>query len=195
MVASRVAAWVSGNDAYRLRQEWVDYAHISRHVPLAVVAAEDQKFPWHRGFDFASIDDSLRDHSRGKRLRGASTITQQVAKNLFLWKQPSLARKGFEAWFTLLIEATWPKQRTLEVYLNVAEFGPGIYGVDAASRYYFRKPPARLTPAEGALLAAVLPNPRRLKVGAPSRFVLSRQDWILWQMRGLGGTAYLASLE
>jgi monofunctional biosynthetic peptidoglycan transglycosylase len=191
---ARLQAWMD-DKPLRIRQQWVDYSHISPHAPLAVVAAEDQKFPQHWGFDFASIDDSLREHSRGKRLRGASTISQQVAKNLFLWKRPSLVRKALEAWFTLLIETLWPKQRILEVYLNVAEFGPGIYGVGAASRHYFGKSAGRLAPEESALLAAVLPNPKRLKVAAPSRFVRTRQEWILWQMRGLGGTRYLAEMD
>jgi len=194
ITGARLQAWMD-DKPLRVRQEWVDYSRISLHAPLAVIAAEDQKFPQHWGFDFASIDDSLREHSRGKRLRGASTISQQVAKNLFLWKRPSLVRKGFEAWFTLLIESLWPKQRILEVYLNVAELGPGIYGVGAASRHYFGKPAGWLTPADSALLAAVLPNPKRLKVASPSPFVRSRQEWILWQMRGLGGTRYLAGMD
>ncbi len=180
---------------FRLRHEWVDYRGISRHAPLAVIAAEDQLFPQHWGFDFKSIDDSIRDSRSGKRLRGASTLTQQVAKNLFLWGGQSFVRKGFEAYFTVLIETLWPKQRIIEVYLNVAEFGRGVYGVGAASRHYFRKSAARLTPAESALLAAVLPSPRRMRVDAPSAYVRIRQDWILWQMRGLGGTRYLMAYE
>jgi len=160
-----------------------------------VIASEDQKFAEHFGFDFESIDDSLREHARGKRLRGASTITQQVAKNLFLWKGQSFVRKGLEAYFTVLLEVLWPKQRIIEVYLNVAEFGPGVYGVGAASRQYFGISAGRLTPADAALLAAVLPNPRRLHADRPSNFVRTRQDWILWQMRGLGGTSYLVAYE
>lgn len=191
MLASRIGAARS----YQLRQQWVDYERISRHAPLAVIAAEDQRFPDHWGFDFKSIDDSIRGSRNGKRLRGASTITQQVAKNLFLWKRQSFVRKGLEAYFTVLIETLWSKRRIVEVYLNVAEFGPGIYGIEAASRGYFRKSAARLTAAEGALLAAVLPNPRRLKVQAPSAYVRRRQEWILWQMRGLGGTGYLVALD
>jgi len=195
MLSSRVGAALAGEKSYRLRHQWVDYRQISRNAPLAMIAAEDQLFPQHWGFDFKSIDDSIRDSRDGKRLRGASTLTQQVAKNLFLWKGPSFARKGFEAYFTVLLEALWPKQRIIEVYLNVAEFGRGVYGVGAASRYYFRKPAARLTAADSALLAAVLPNPRRLKVNAPSVYVRKRQEWILWQMRGLGGTRYLFAYE
>ena len=191
MLASRIGA----ARTYQVHQQWADYGRISRHAPLAVIASEDQRFPAHWGFDFKSIDDSIRKSRNGKRLRGASTITQQVAKNLFLWKGQSLVRKGLEAYFTVLIEALWPKRRIIEVYLNVAEFGPGVYGVEAASRRYFRKSAARLTPDESALLAAVLPNPRRLKVHAPSIYVRRRQEWILWQMRGLGGTGYLVALD
>lgn len=195
MIGSRASALLAGDKNYRVRHEWVDYRATSRNVPLAVIASEDQRFPEHWGFDFKSIDDSVRAHRNGKRLRGASTITQQVAKNLFLWKGQSFVRKGFEAYFTVLIEALWPKQRIIEVYLNVAEFGRGVYGVGAASRNYFGKRAASLTAAEAALLAAVLPNPRRLKVSAPSHYVRSRQEWILWQMRGLGGTRYLFAYE
>jgi monofunctional biosynthetic peptidoglycan transglycosylase len=127
-------------------------------------------------------------------VRGASTISQQVAKNLFLWPQQSWLRKGLEAYFTVLIEALWPKQRILEVYLNVAEFGRGVFGVGAAADVYFHKRAARLNQYDAALLAAVLPSPKRMRVNAPSSYVRSRQEWILGQMRGLGGTALLKEL-
>jgi len=198
MLEARLAAAFDsrpGKGRFPLRHEWVDYRLISRHAPLAVIAAEDQLFPQHWGFDFKSIDDSIRDSRSGKRLRGASTLTQQVAKNLFLWGGQSFVRKGFEAYFTVLLETLWPKRRIIEVYLNVAEFGRGVYGVGAASRHYFRKPASRLTPVESALLAAVLPSPRRMRVDAPSSYVRSRQNWILWQMHGLGGTRYLVAYE
>ena len=195
MLGSRINAFFADDKRYTVRYQWVDYSQISRNAALAVIAAEDQRFADHWGFDFKSIDDSIRDSRRGKRLRGASTISQQVAKNLFLWKSPSFVRKGLEAWFTVLIELLWPKQRIVEMHLNLAEFGRGIYGVDAASRQYFRKRASRLTAAESALLAAVLPNPIRLKVGAPSRYVRGRQNQILLQMRALGGTSYLADYE
>src|SRR5690606_36618174 len=139
------------------------------------------------GFDLDSISDALEDMERGRRVRGASTISQQVAKNLFLWPKQSWLRKGFEAYFTVLIELLWPKQRILEVYLNVAEFGRGIYGVGAASDAFFHKSPSRLTAPEAALLAAVLPSPKRMRVNAPSPYVRSRQAWIEDQMRALGG--------
>ena len=175
--------------------DWVPWSEISGHAAVAVIAAEDQKFPLHDGFDFQAIDKAITDAGRGRRQRGASTISQQVAKNLFLWPGQSWFRKGLEAWFTIWIEALWPKQRILEVYLNSAEFGRGVWGVEAASRHYFGKPAARLTRHDAALLAAVLPNPKRLRVANPSAYVRRRQDWILGQMRGLGGTSLLKTLD
>ncbi len=195
MMSARIDALVSGDRRYQTRYEWVDYRRISPNAAIAVIAAEDQRFAEHVGFDLKSIDESIRQHQHGKRLRGASTISQQVAKNLFLWNNPSFVRKGFEAYFTILIETLWPKQRILEMYLNIAEFGRGTYGVGAASRYFYGKSAARLTPAEGALLAAVLPSPRRLSVRSPSAYVRQRQNWILWQMRALGGRSYLLAFE
>lgn len=173
---------------------WVDWDQISPDMRLAVVAAEDQRFPAHRGFDIDSIRAAIQDYYRSGRLRGASTISQQVAKNLFLWPNQSLLRKGLEAWFTLIIEQLWPKQRILEVYLNIAEFGPGIYGVEAASRTYFATGAHQLQPSQAALLAAVLPNPKLYSVAEPSAYVIGRRDWILRQMRQLGGPRYLADL-
>jgi monofunctional glycosyltransferase len=195
MISAQMGALADGERKYRTRYEWVDYSRISSNAAIAVIAAEDQRFAEHVGFDLKSIDESVRQHQRGKALRGASTISQQVAKNLFLWKDPSFVRKGFEAYFTILIETLWPKQRILEMYLNIAEFGRGTYGVGAASRYFYGKPAARLTPAEGALLAAVLPSPRRFSVRSPSAYVRQRQNWILWQMRALGGRSYLLAFE
>ena len=195
MLASRVKAFVARDKAYEFRHEWRDWDAISKHAAIAVIAAEDQQFPVHHGFDFKQIDKALADRERGRRVRGASTISQQVAKNLFLWQGQSWFRKGLEAGITLVIEACWSKQRILEVYLNVAEFGRGTYGVQAASLRFFRKDAARLTRHEAALLAAVLPAPTRLKVQAPSRYLQRRQSWILRQMAALGGTSYLASLR
>ncbi len=174
-----------------VRYKWVDLEKISPHAAVAVIAAEDQQFPFHAGFDLKSIRDAVKENAKRRRPRGASTISQQVAKNLFLWNGASYVRKGLEAWFTVLIEACWPKERILEVYLNIAEFGPGVYGVEAASRKFFRKPAVSLTRYEAATLAAVLPNPRRLHADRPSRYVAERRDWILGQMRGLGGAGYL----
>lgn len=177
-----------------VRYRWAEWDEISPYAALAVVAAEDQKFPDHWGFDLASIQDALREREEGGKLRGASTITQQVSKNLFLWSGQSFLRKGIEAYFTVLIEWLWPKQRILEVYLNIAEFGPGVYGVRAASETYFRLSPTELGPYHAALLAAVLPNPKSLKAGQPSAYVRERRDWIVSQMWGLGGIAYLNGL-
>jgi len=174
---------------------WVDYAQISPSAALAVVAAEDQDFPYHSGFDVDSIAAALDDQRAARRTRGASTITQQVAKNLFLWPGRSWLRKAIEAYLTAWIELLWPKRRILEVYLNVAQLGPGIFGVGAASELYFYKEAALLTPDESALLAAVLPNPLRLRADRPSDYVIERRDWILEHMRKLGGPSYLAALD
>ncbi len=184
-----------GDDSYRLRYEWRDLEDISPQAAVAVIASEDQQFPFHYGFDFKSIREAVRHNEKSRKIRGASTISQQVAKNLFLWPGRSYVRKGLEAWFTVLIELTWPKERILEVYLNVAEFGRGIYGVEAASQAYWRKPAKRITREQAALLAAVLPNPVRFRADAPTAYILSRRDWILGQMRGLGGPAYLDALD
>jgi monofunctional glycosyltransferase len=165
---------------------WADWKEISPGMALAAVAAEDQKFPEHYGFDFESMADALQEIEDGGRFRGASTISQQVAKNLFLWKGKSFIRKGLEAYFTVLMELLWPKRRILEVYLNVAEFGDGIYGVEAAAKKFFGKPSSGLTGKESALLAAVLPNPIELKAAAPSAYVKLRTLRIEKQMRNLG---------
>ncbi len=195
MIQDRLSAWVSGEAGYRYGHDWVPWQQISPHAAVAVLAAEDQKFPEHHGFDLDAINKAMQEARRGERLRGASTISQQVAKNLFLWPGRSWPRKALEVWFTLWIEALWPKQRILEVYLNSAEFGRGVWGVEAASQRFFGKPATRLTRHEAALLAAVLPNPLRLRVDAPSGYVRGRQAWILAQMGRLGGPAYLDSLD
>ena len=179
-----------------VRYRWVPWREISPHVPVAVVAAEDQKFPHHHGFDLGSISSALsgEEARRARHLRGASTLSQQVAKNLFLWPGRSWVRKGLEAWITLWIEWLWPKRRTLEIYLNVAEFGPGIFGIGAASAAYFGAPPARLGPTEAARLAAVLPDPRRLHVIDPGPYATERAAQIREQVAMLGGPAYLRDL-
>jgi monofunctional biosynthetic peptidoglycan transglycosylase len=191
MLERQLGAWVHGEKDFRLRQHWVPWRQVSTWVPLAMVAGEDQKFPYHHGFDLDSIQDALDDADNGKRLRGASTISQQTAKNLFLWNGRSFVRKGLEAYFTVLIELTWPKQRILEVYMNIAELGNGIYGVGAASEAYFHTAPARLGPAQAARLAAVLPSPRRLHADRPSTYVQCRAAWIQQQMYQLGGPGYV----
>jgi monofunctional biosynthetic peptidoglycan transglycosylase len=195
MLQDRAGALFSGEKGYRFSHDWVPWEEISPQAAVAVIAAEDQKFPDHWGFDFESIDKAVSDARRGRRLRGASTISQQVAKNLYLWPGQSWVRKGLEAWFTLLIEALWPKQRILEVYLNSAEFGRGTWGVEAASRRFFRKPAARLGRSEAARLAAVLPAPKRFHADAPSGYVRRRQAWIQGQMAALGGTGVLQRLD
>ena len=196
MLQTLIADLRNGDEAAALvRHRWVDLEAISPHARLAVIAGEDQLFPHHRGFDTAALRDAVDDALRGQGLRGASTISQQTAKNLYLWHGRSLARKGLEAWFTVHMELFWPKERILEIYLNIAEWEEGLYGIEAASRRYFGKPAALLTPEEAALLAAVLPNPNRFRVDAPSRYVLGRQQWILEQMDALGGPRYLEQLR
>ena len=175
--------------------EWRDLTHISAELPIAVVAAEDQKFPQHRGFDVDAIRQAIDEAEAGERARGASTISQQVAKNLFLWQGRDWLRKGLEAWYTVLIEALWPKARIVEVYVNIAEFGEGVYGAEAAAQRFFGVPAARLSAAQSALLAAVLPNPKQLLVTAPSQYVRGRQAWIQRQVRQLGGPGYLEAAD
>ena len=177
-----------------LHHQWVRWDDISPHLPIAAVAAEDQKFPGHFGFDFDSIADALEEKQRGGRLRGASTISQQVAKNLYLWPGQNLVRKGLEAYFTVAIELMWPKRRILEVYLNVAEFGPGVFGVLAASRHAFLREPGDLTPRQAATLVAVLPSPKRMSAASPSEYVLRRTREIQAAVAQLGGAGYLSGL-
>jgi len=195
MLQASAAAWRGQDHAYRTDFRWVSLEQISPNAALAVIASEDQQFPFHAGFDFNSIRAAVRASERGRRLRGASTISQQVAKNLFLWPEHSLVRKGLEAYFTVLIETLWPKERILEMYLNIAEFGHGIFGVQAAAERFWHKPALKLSSSEAALLAAVLPNPRLLHADRPSHYVLRRQQEILAQMRDLGGTSFLRALE
>ncbi len=176
-----------------LRQEWVSFEQISPWMPLAVVASEDQRFPEHWGVDFSAIQSAVEEYIEGEELRGASTITQQTAKNLFLWNGRSFVRKSLEAGLAITLEVMWPKERILEVYLNIAEFGPGIYGVEAASRAFFRVPASQLSRTEAALLAAVLPNPKVFRVEQPSAYVWERVNWISRQMGQLG-LGYLEGL-
>ena len=173
---------------------WTDWDRISPHAALAAIAAEDQKFPDHHGFDVEAIQSAVGEARNGGRLRGASTISQQTAKNLFLWPGRSMVRKGLEAYLTVLIELCWSKRRILEVYLNVAEFGKGVFGITAASERYFGKEPADLHADEAALLAAVLPNPSGLRADRPSAYVRARRSWIRRQMRQLGGIALIEAL-
>jgi monofunctional biosynthetic peptidoglycan transglycosylase len=176
----------AGRDAV---QRWVPLRQVSPRLALAVIASEDQKFPDHRGFDLDSIASALREGDRG-----ASTLTQQVAKNLYLWPGRSWSRKILEAWLTLWIELTWQKPRILEVYLNVAEFGPGIYGAAAASERFFGVSPRGLTEEQAAQLAAILPSPRRMSAAKPSAYVRARAREIREQMRQLGGVRFVKQL-
>jgi len=194
MLESRIAAAAHADGSYRTDYRWVDYDEISPNIAIAVVASEDQKFPRHGGFDYDAIADALEDSADGGPMRGASTISQQVAKNLFLWPGRSFVRKGIEAYFTVLIEALWPKRRILEVYLNVAEFGPGVFGVGSASARFFGKTAARLDRDEAARLAAVLPAPRQLHADRPSAYVRARTDRIAREMSRLGGPGYLRAM-
>jgi monofunctional biosynthetic peptidoglycan transglycosylase len=195
MLEARIGALLPGASDYQHQYEWVDLEQISPQAAIAVIASEDQQFAFHDGFDFKSIREAVRSNARGKKVRGASTISQQVAKNLFLWQGGGYFRKGLEAGCTLLIELLWPKERILEVYLNIAEFGRGTYGVEAAAQRFYHRPARRLNRYQGAMLAAVLPNPQRFKVEAPTQYVVSRRDWILKQMAGLGGANYLDALD
>jgi monofunctional biosynthetic peptidoglycan transglycosylase len=178
-----------------LDYRWVDETAIASSAARAAMAGEDQRFLEHHGIDFVSLDRALEDYRSGDSLRGASTITQQVAKNLFLWQGRSLARKALEAYFALLIELLWPKQRILEMYLNIAEFGTGMFGVEAAAQRFFAMPASRLTGPQAALLAAVLPNPHRFDAARPSAYVRSRQAWILTQMRLLESRGHYQRLD
>ncbi len=184
------AAWQGAT----FQHHWRPWSEIAPEIALAVLAAEDQRFPEHYGFDFIEMQRALAAYEAGRALRGASTISQQTAKNLFLWSGRSWLRKGLELWFTALLELLWPKQRILEVYLNIAEFGAFTFGVEAASQRFFHQPASALTATQAALLAAVLPNPHRYQADKPSRLLRERQRWIEQQMRQLGGTAYLHRL-
>ena len=209
MAARQLDAALAGDFGFRIAHDWRNLDAMSPDLPLALVAAEDQNFATHHGFDFAAIEQAQahnqkmieRAQKRGKpvrRLRGASTISQQTAKNLFLWQgrgPTRWARKGLEAWYTALIELLWPKRRILEVYANVAEFGDGIYGAQAAARSFFRKDAARLSAAEAARLAAVLPSPRRYSASRPGPYVQGRTRAIQRQMRQMGGSGWLRALE
>ncbi len=194
MIEARVTSWIEGQ-GFSLDHRWADLEQISPNLALAVVASEDQKFPEHRGFDVEAIEKAYHMNQHSHRIHGGSTISQQVAKNLFLWPGRSYLRKGLEVWFTVLEEAFLPKRRILELYLNIAQFGPGIHGAEAAARRFFHKPASRLTRSEAALLAAVLPNPDRLHASAPTAFLERRRAWILAQMRDLGGPGMLVEID
>jgi monofunctional biosynthetic peptidoglycan transglycosylase len=187
MAARQLSTWAHGDWSARIAYDWRDLDQMAPSLPRALVAAEDQTFEVHNGFDFAAIEKARLNNARGRKVRGASTISQQVAKNLFLWSGRSWVRKGIEAWYTVLIETFWPKQRILEMYANIAEFGDGVYGAQAASRSFFDKDASRLTPAESARLAAVLPSPKRYDARNPGPYVQRRSNGIQRQMHHIGG--------
>jgi monofunctional biosynthetic peptidoglycan transglycosylase len=169
-----------------MEHDWVPLKEISPKLQLAVVCSEDQNYLKHFGFDLGAIKKAMKENEEGKRFRGGSTITQQTAKNVFLWQGRSYLRKAFEAWFTLLIEVFWSKERIMEVYLNSIEMGPGVYGAEAASQYWFHKSAKKLTKDDAAAIAAILPNPIRLKANPASSYVSNRKAWIKQQMNFWG---------
>lgn len=196
MIEREINAWLSLNFSYASRSTWVETNAISPNMLIAAIAAEDQNFPNHWGFDFQAIESAINQNSPNKKpIRGASTITQQVVKNLWLWDGRSWLRKGIEAIMTPIIEVMWSKKRILTIYLNIAEFGEGIFGVEEAAKYYFKKPANQLNEAEAALLAAVLPNPLVYQVKRPSNDLLIKQAWILRQMQQLGGKNFLKKYD
>ena len=191
MVERQLEAVADGDHDFELYYEWRNRERISSNLSLALVAAEDQTFPSHHGFDLEAIEKAAANNDKGRKVRGGSTISQQTAKNLFLWSGRSWVRKGLEAWYTLLMELMWPKARILEVYANIIEYGDGIYGAQAASRHFFGKDAAQLTPDEASRMAAVLPSPRKYSVSKPGPYVQRRSRAIQRQMRALGGPGYL----
>ncbi|MCK0744320.1 monofunctional biosynthetic peptidoglycan transglycosylase [Chromohalobacter nigrandesensis] len=193
MLERKIESWVSG-EPITIQQQWRPWASLSDNAKLAVIASEDQRFPMHHGFDFDQMQKALDAWFSGDSLRGASTISQQTAKNLFLWTGRTWVRKGFEAWFTVLIELLWPKERILEVYLNVVEWDSGVFGLEAAAQHYFGVSADQLTAAQASRLAAILPNPREWSASRPSAYIQQRSRWIQRQMRQLGGSAYLERL-
>lgn len=179
----RCGQQVGRGEQLRLRHHWVPLDEMSIYMPVAVIASEDQRFMEHKGFDFDAIEKAIDENRKGKRQRGASTITQQTAKNVFLWHGHSWVRKGLEAYFTFLIELFWSKQRIMEVYLNSIEMGDGIYGAEAVAQWHFHCTAAQLTRPQCALIAATLPNPLRFSSKNPSNYMLKRQTWIMRQMK------------
>ena len=185
MVIRGLQGMVAGK-GFIIRKQWQPLATISPAMIRAVIAAEDQKFLHHFGFDFDAISKAYANNRDGGRRRGGSTITQQTAKNVFLWPGGSYLRKGVEAYFTVLLELCWSKERIMEVYLNVAEFGPGVYGVESAARIYYQTTARQLTARQAAMLAAILPSPRQWNPARPTAYLVHRQRWILQQMHNIG---------
>ena len=187
--------WQQRGTDYHINKQWLSWREIPRHAALAAVVSEDQNFPNHYGFDIKAIQKAFAERERRGSLRGASTISQQVARNMYLWTGRSWVRKGLEVWFTGLVELCWPKQRILEVYLNIAEWGDGVFGLGAASRHHFRVPASQLSSWQSALLASSLPSPLNYKPASPAQHLIARANWNLSQQRKLGGSTWLAPLE
>ncbi|MGC6341728.1 monofunctional biosynthetic peptidoglycan transglycosylase [Bisgaard Taxon 45] len=186
MLQQKIGNLLAGNLSTPIHYQWIRFEQMNESIQLAVIASEDQRFASHYGFDWEAIKAALQHNKNGKRIRGGSTISQQTAKNLYLWHGQSWLRKAIEMPTTLVLETLWSKKRILEVYLNIAEFGPNIFGVEAASQHYFNKSAKQLNYAEAALLAAVLPNPIIFHVDKPSAYVKKRQQHIQRQMHLLG---------
>ena len=194
MASRKIDALVDGNPS-KIHSQWSSYKELDKNAAIAVIASEDQAFPDHHGFDFDAMYGAVKHNMKGKKIRGASTISQQVAKNVFLWQDRSYIRKGLEVYFTFLIELIWGKERILEVYLNVAETGPMTFGVEAACRQYYGHSGSEISTSEAARIAAVLPSPNRFSIEHPSAYVRKRTSTIQRQMRGLGGVKYLDNLN
>lgn len=185
MVIRCVEQKMDGKDM-KMKHDWVPFEEISPKLQLAVVCSEDQNYLKHFGFDWGAIEKAMKENEEGKRVRGASTITQQTAKNVFLWPGRSYVRKAFEVWFTVLVEIFWSKERIMEVYLNSIEMGDGVYGAEAASQYWYKKKAIKLTKDEAAGIAAVLPNPRKYRANPPTNYIIKRKTWIKQQMNYWG---------
>lgn len=194
MLQRQFRAWQNGEEL-NLQHQWVSWDNISPQIKMAAITSEDQSFATHWGLDIDSIQKAINEYERGEDLRGASTITQQVAKNLFLWSDQSYIRKGIEAYLALVIESLWSKERILEVYLNIAEFGDGIYGVEAAAHHYFNTTASGLSKWQSSLMVTALPAPKRYNLADPSQYMLERRSWILRYMEFLGDTHYLDKLK
>ena len=182
LTTTQLISWIEGNGMSR---DYVPLSNISPNASLAIIASEDQLFPYHNGFDYKSIQKAMEQNKKARRVRGASTLSQQVAKNVFLWQGRSWIRKGLEVYFTFMIEVVWGKRRILEVYLNVSEMGKGVFGIEAAARRYFRKSAAKLTINESAMIAACLPNPKKYTVKPLSGYVARRYPQVVVQMNNL----------
>jgi len=200
MLSRKTEALFTKDKSSKIDYRWRDYDEISPYLPLAIITAEDQKFPYHNGFDFEAIEKAIEHNEKvaqkkRKRIKGASTISQQVAKNMFLWQGRSYVRKGLEVYFTVLIELLWSKERIIEVYMNIAEMGDMVFGAEAAAQRYFKKPASKLTQYEAASIAVILPNPRKYKAAAPGPYVQKRINWCVDMMNKLGGKGFLKEIE